>query len=75
MPHWGEGANFGEKGGGNLVGEDASAAPDSKGKSLQNVDGLIKILYISEENADEGPKIRVSLKDEGGRMKGKLGRK
>jgi len=26
-PHWGEGANFGEKGGGNLVGEDASAAP------------------------------------------------
>ena len=39
--------------------------PDSKGKSLHKVDGLIEILYISEENADEDPKIRVSVKDEG----------
>ena len=39
--------------------------PDSKGKSLHKVDGLIKILYISEENADEDPKIRVFVKEEG----------
>ena len=39
--------------------------PDSKGKSLHKVDGLIEILYISEENADEDPKIMVSMKDEG----------
>ena len=38
---------------------------DSKGKSLHKVDGLIEILYISEENADEDPKIRISVKDEG----------
>ena len=37
---------------------------DSKGKSLQKVDRLIKIPYISKENADEDPKIRVSVKDE-----------
>ena len=61
----GEGAKFGEKGGGNLVGEEASVAPNSKGKSLHKVDGLIKILYIFEENADEDSKIRVSVKDEG----------
>ena len=39
--------------------------PDSKGKSLHKVDGLIEILYISEENADEDPKIRTFVKDEG----------
>ena len=44
--------------------------PDSKGKSLQKVHGLIEILYISEENADEDRKIRVSAKDEG-----KIGKK
>ena len=38
---------------------------DSEGKSLQKVDGLVEIPYISEENADEDPKIRVSVKDEG----------
>ena len=38
---------------------------DSKGKSLQKVDRLIEILYISERNADEDPKIRVSVTDEG----------
>ena len=44
--------------------------PNSKGKSLQKVDGLIEILYIFEENADEDPKIRVFVKDEG-----KIGKK
>ena len=39
--------------------------PDSKGKSLQKVDGLIDIPYISKENADEDLEIRVSVKDEG----------
>ena len=39
--------------------------PNFKGKSLQKVDVLIKILYIFEENADKDPKIRVSVKDEG----------
>ena len=39
--------------------------PDSKVKSLHKVDGLIEILYISEENVDEDPRIRVSVKDEG----------
>ena len=38
---------------------------DSKGESLQKVDRLIEILYIFERNADEDPKIRVSVKDEG----------
>ena len=38
---------------------------DSKGKSLHKVDGIIEILYIFEENADEDLKIRVSVKDEG----------
>ena len=60
----GEGDNFGEKGSGNLAGEEPVRRPVSKGKSLHKVDGLIKILYIFEENADEDPKIRVSMKDE-----------
>ena len=38
---------------------------DFKGKSLQKVDGLIEIPYISEENADKDCEIRVSVKDEG----------
>ena len=38
--------------------------PDSKGKSLQKVDGLIEIPCISEENTDEDPEIRVSVKDD-----------
>ena len=38
---------------------------DSKGKSLQKIDGLIEIPYISEENADEDPEIMVSVKNEG----------
>ena len=39
--------------------------PDSKGKSLQKVDGLIEILYIFEENTDDDHEIRVFVKDEG----------
>ena len=39
--------------------------PDSEGKSLQKVDGLVEIPYIYEENTDEDPEIRVSVKDEG----------
>ena len=39
--------------------------PDSKGKSLQKVDGLIEISYISQENTNEDLEIRVCVKDEG----------
>ena len=38
---------------------------DSEGKSLQKVDGLVEIPYISEENTNDHPEIRVSVKDEG----------
>ena len=37
---------------------------DSKGISLQKIDGLIEIPYIFKENADEDREIRVSVKDE-----------
>ena len=39
--------------------------PDLKGKSLRKVDGFVEILYIFDENADEDPEFRVSVKDEG----------
>ena len=39
--------------------------PYSKGKSLQKVNGLIEIPYISEENTDEDPEIKVYVNDEG----------
>ena len=38
---------------------------DSKGKSLQNVDRFLEILYIFDGNAHEDSKVRVSVKDEG----------
>ena len=38
--------------------------PNSEGKSLEKVDGLVEIPYISEKNIDEDPEIRVFLKDE-----------
>ncbi|XP_065856800.1 uncharacterized protein [Euphorbia lathyris] len=38
---------------------------DSDGKSLLKADGSVEIPYISDENADEDPEIRVSIKDEG----------
>lgn len=40
-------------------------AKDGDGGSLLKVDGLVEIPYISDENADENPEIRVSVKDEG----------
>ncbi|WOH00134.1 hypothetical protein DCAR_0519492 [Daucus carota subsp. sativus] len=40
-------------------------AKDSDGKSLLVVDGVVEVPYISDENADEDPEIRVVVKDEG----------
>ncbi|KAJ9184666.1 hypothetical protein P3X46_004370 [Hevea brasiliensis] len=40
-------------------------AKDSDGKSLLKVDGSVEIPYISDENADEDPEIKVTIKDEG----------
>ncbi|KAJ6994211.1 activator of 90 kDa heat shock protein ATPase [Populus alba x Populus x berolinensis] len=39
-------------------------AKDSEGNSLLKVDGSVEIPYISDENADEDPEIRVTVKDE-----------
>lgn len=38
---------------------------DDEGKSLLVSDGVVEIPYISDENADEDPDIRVIVKDEG----------
>ncbi|CAN0927610.1 Activator of 90 kDa heat shock protein ATPase homolog 1 [Linum grandiflorum] len=40
-------------------------AKDADGKSLLKVDGSVEIPYISDENADEDPEIRVTVKDDG----------
>ncbi|XP_062003825.1 uncharacterized protein LOC133721272 [Rosa rugosa] len=40
-------------------------ARDSDGKSLLKVDGAVEIPYIADENADEDPEVKVSVKDEG----------
>ncbi|XP_061346385.1 uncharacterized protein LOC133292032 isoform X1 [Gastrolobium bilobum] len=40
-------------------------AKDSEGKSLLKVDGTVEIPYISDENADEDPDLRVTVNDEG----------
>ncbi|CAN1772892.1 Activator of 90 kDa heat shock protein ATPase homolog 1 [Linum perenne] len=40
-------------------------AKDAEGKSLLKVDGSVEIPYISDENADEDPEIRVTVKDDG----------
>ncbi|XP_004497884.1 uncharacterized protein [Cicer arietinum] len=40
-------------------------ARDSDGKLLHKVTGTVEIPYISDENADEDPEVRVSVKDEG----------
>ncbi|XP_028777524.1 activator of 90 kDa heat shock protein ATPase homolog [Neltuma alba] len=40
-------------------------AKDSDGKSLLKVNGTVEIPYISDENADEDPELKVSVKDEG----------
>lgn len=39
-------------------------AKDSQGTSLLKVDDTIKIPYIFDENADEDPKVRVTVNDE-----------
>ncbi|KAJ9543791.1 hypothetical protein OSB04_023498 [Centaurea solstitialis] len=38
---------------------------DDEGKSLLIADGVVEIPYISDENADEDPDLRVIVKDEG----------
>lgn len=40
-------------------------AKDADGKSLLKVDGLVEIPYIADENADEDPEVKISVKDEG----------
>ncbi|KAF3442660.1 hypothetical protein FNV43_RR16576 [Rhamnella rubrinervis] len=40
-------------------------AKDPDGKSLLKVDGVVEIPYIADENADEDPEVRVTVKDEG----------
>ncbi|KAJ8754553.1 hypothetical protein K2173_005714 [Erythroxylum novogranatense] len=40
-------------------------AKDTEGKTLLKVDGSVEVPYISDENADEDPEIRVTVKDEG----------
>ncbi|KAK4281799.1 hypothetical protein QN277_013251 [Acacia crassicarpa] len=40
-------------------------AKDSDGKSLLKVNGTVEIPYISDENADEDPELKVTVKGEG----------
>ncbi|KAF7804159.1 activator of 90 kDa heat shock protein ATPase-like protein [Senna tora] len=40
-------------------------AKDSEGKTLLKVDGTVEIPYISDENADEDPELKVTVNDEG----------
>ncbi|KAA8516975.1 hypothetical protein F0562_017207 [Nyssa sinensis] len=40
-------------------------AKDSEGKTVSRADGIVEIPYISDENADEDPEIKVIVKDEG----------
>lgn len=40
-------------------------AKDADGTSLHKVDGSVEIPYIADENADEDPELRVTVKDEG----------
>ncbi|XP_022766835.1 activator of 90 kDa heat shock protein ATPase homolog 1-like [Durio zibethinus] len=40
-------------------------AKDGEGKSLLRVEGNVEIPYISDENADEDPEVKVTVKDEG----------
>ncbi|XP_057424560.1 uncharacterized protein LOC130718110 [Lotus japonicus] len=37
---------------------------DAEGKILNKVNGTVEIPYISDENADEDPEVRVTVKDE-----------
>ncbi|XP_038686343.1 activator of 90 kDa heat shock protein ATPase homolog 1-like [Tripterygium wilfordii] len=40
-------------------------AKDADGKSLLKVDGSVEIPYISDENADEDPEIKFTVRDDG----------
>ncbi|CAN6893962.1 unnamed protein product [Brassica oleracea] len=40
-------------------------AKDSEGKTISKAEGSVDMPYISDENADEDPEVRVSVKDEG----------
>lgn len=40
-------------------------AKDGEGNSLLKVEGTVDVPYIADENADEDPEVRVSVKDEG----------
>ncbi|KAJ7975987.1 activator of 90 kDa heat shock protein ATPase-like [Quillaja saponaria] len=40
-------------------------AKDSGGKSLLKVDGSVEIPYIADENADEDPQVKITVKEEG----------
>ncbi|XP_020213857.1 activator of 90 kDa heat shock protein ATPase homolog 1 [Cajanus cajan] len=40
-------------------------AKDSQGASLLKVDGTVDIPYISDENADEDPEVKVTVNDDG----------
>ncbi|XP_047330392.1 activator of 90 kDa heat shock protein ATPase homolog [Impatiens glandulifera] len=40
-------------------------AKDAEGKTLLITNGTVEIPYIADENADEDPEIRVTIKDEG----------
>lgn len=40
-------------------------AKDSEGKTILKAEGAVDMPYISDENADEDPEVRVSVKDEG----------
>ncbi|GLT38625.1 hypothetical protein SLA2020_128600 [Shorea laevis] len=40
-------------------------AKDAEGQSLLKVEGTVEVPYIADENADEDPELRVTVKDEG----------
>ncbi|KAL1104983.1 hypothetical protein V6Z11_D04G103100 [Gossypium hirsutum] len=40
-------------------------AKDEEGKTLLKAEGNLEIPYISDENADEDPEVKVTIKDEG----------
>ncbi|GAB4851522.1 hypothetical protein Ancab_030923 [Ancistrocladus abbreviatus] len=40
-------------------------AKDENGQSILKVDGSVEIPYISDENAEEDPEIKIAVKDEG----------
>ncbi|KAK6945388.1 Activator of Hsp90 ATPase, N-terminal [Dillenia turbinata] len=40
-------------------------AKDSSGNSILKVDGLVEVPYIADENADEDPELKITVKDEG----------